>query len=1208
MNSDATGSYRTVAYASSSGRVAERPRLNVTLKKRLNEPLDFLASYLTPSEGVKLTWRQAREQYGDLVEIQRSRNDGSWEHVDKVQTNSGSQYLSTYYDVGAKRGAYYRYRIRYSDAEAVSLWAGGQAASVWTHIPTPGLTVHTTNDVPVSLQLSPSHLPNEPGHGRLLEYLHRDESQWLVLGDYAPGAGSISVPASVAAVAAAFRVVDYSPRTASVPRVKSIDPRLGASYPFGIEDDGMYGPSDAYQVTAHPISAQIISGTLDHWYAPTSLRPDANAAVATIDAGGVYLTATSVQDAVIDLQFAPGELVNTDGYDLLLAMNHFLDADVFLSFDGGAPVRFDYNAGGKEHHLDFLSTPAHPWSLYNAHWSQTSTTNAPTPPAGFLLGVDLSRLGVAAGESIENLRISNIWGFDFFGAAALTSYPGAYFPVLTRANDGYEPPFTTGFAPVAEADVDDILELDFRVHRRQHLHDGVNNLDDAGQAGPGEYAFQLEYPGSIRVYATSPDGPGAQIVASGVWYERDDLTYFPGGELHDALYVTALSSADEIQATIDVSVRAADWAPAHTERHAQLVSDAAPGRTSLDVRFRASDLVRNDVNNDGVIDAADESAPASAAAVGQVLLVADFDSDFDGLIDWADGFDSVIGSGLDFFSSASPFAELPLYIPAYADIENYWLEIDYEAVDPQQQEPFGEPIGALRIWTNVAHDFRDERPTSQGGEYLAPGLYRVGELGLAPGEHTLYVEAIDSARNIGDSVVHITLAEQASPAHDQLIIRDEVRYTAVKMELIGRLPGSATDVRLTRPIGLSLPRPGNPATHEPAGSGGPPLLQRLRIEDPRSGFTSATIAGHTVPLGRFSDPAGDYYLSGPLAFLTQEEAAVLAADLPVPELGGLRPSDVVGSAQVIVVNDPLIGVSYNPSFAKLLKEFSSEVAAQHYISQTVIEVTEELVSINWMPDPPGSGSQIDPDAFGKEVDRRVRARVIAEFDAVVGSANVETFATSAIVSLDSEDFGTILGFQSEGIPAPDKAYMEIDVVYAKPGHELKVGAVISSENAIAFEVKTSANGRVSAKQVDKYNQVFDASEPARIVTSPKRMGIRRENGVKTLYYIDNDAVIRKMRVLQYLAPIIAIPAAVEAMGSEDLIERRVNAIFDAADRVGHRKLEDQALTKIEVLQAVTSFINDASLGQGDVVLTLQKQTLILEIIQKVYDEDPARID
>jgi hypothetical protein len=163
------------------------------------------------------------------------------------------------------------------------------------------------------------------------------------------------------------------------------------------------------------------------------------------------------------------------------------------------------------------------------------------------------------------------------------------------------------------------------------------------------------------------------------------------------------------------------------------------------------------------------------------------DSDGDGIPDFADGFnfDGISGNSDDRAPGAF-FPAWQILLPPIEDPDSFLIRIVYAASDPLAivspgtEVDFQPGAGALRLWLKSAQALRSGLSFSLGGDYLPPGTYTAGELGLTPDswEWTLYLEMI---RFDADDSIRI---DWSSDGGTRWRAMERIDLRATKMDLV----------------------------------------------------------------------------------------------------------------------------------------------------------------------------------------------------------------------------------------------------------------------------------------------------------------------------------------------------------------------------------------------------------------------------------------
>ena len=318
--------------------------------------------------------------------------------------------------------------------------------------------------------------------------------------------------------------------------------------------------------------------------------------------------------------------------------------------------------------------------------------------------------------------------------------------------------------------------------------------------------------------------------------------------------------------------------------------------------------VQRSAAEDAIEDITDEAGRGIDATPGLYLQVQDEDSDGDGLVNWADGFNG-IGDELDIddVSAGATFAPLWFEIPELVYAPDATLEIIYSASEPSAavMDPhylsWDRPAdGHLRIWTKDAFLPRNRASIQDGGDYVAPTSrtarsYTLAELGLQPGDNRLFLEAIRESTTTAQQEITFRLTPRFAGKPAAFTLADTVRVTTARIEVLADNRDGTPAIFDVRPDGHSDAEPKRrtlrPRARHHAGLHDQRLRSPRPADDPhhvRRRHTAAARPGRHRPLydapvprrpGR--RPATD--CRGP--------AGRRAARRAAPSVGRDRPSD-----------------------------------------------------------------------------------------------------------------------------------------------------------------------------------------------------------------------------------------------------------------------------------------------------------------------------
>ncbi len=448
-----------------------------------------------------------------------------------------------------------------------------------------------------------------------------------------------------------------------------------------------------------------------------------------------------------------------------------------------------------------------------------------------------------------------------------------------------------------------------------------------------------------------------------------------------------------------------------------------------------------DIDENGEINADDVAAEVEAP--GAILLANNFDEDGDGVEGFADGFDWNSLIEQDDEDDATQFVPLVVRTEGL-ESANALLHIAYVASDPLaiaiDDTGWVLPPGSIRIWKKNGDQPRSAALASDGGDYVAPGEYTLGELGIVGGQGTLYIETVRESIGEGDIAIGATMREDEDSG---VVGTDLVRGTGVRVSTEVQFYGddewyetfglTTTDLHPA----LELPLPGT--------SYGAWSVYRMVVSDPRDGQLFMTLA------------------NVPLQFIhvgERHESEVFCA------IGSDQPDDAHGhpTALYITIN----GAHDNLDWSYFVEDDSGLRAgpskhgkrryiitknltpAQKLFEQIVSDVCKQLLQENWSP-----LNNEDRGAWGRVVHDRSYDRVRHRGPEWHASVWINE-TTREVVRL------------GPGGPLP-AGVRELDVVKMKKGHALTVGAIFRSDFLeFAFDIKSSAGVGMSASQADFY--------------------------------------------------------------------------------------------------------------------------------------------
>jgi hypothetical protein len=423
---------------------------------------------------------------------------------------------------------------------------------------------------------------------------------------------------------------------------------------------------------------------------------------------------------------------------------------------------------------------------------------------------------------------------------------------------------------------------------------------------------------------------------------------------------------------------------------------------------------------------------------GKVLLVNDVDYDEDGIVDWADGFDLDPLIYDDDTSANSRFVPIILEVSGI-DFANAKVRIQYNASDPSLIDvnaidnstmlPYLPP-GKLRLWRKDGNQMRNKLPLSQGGDFVAPGVYSPAQLGLSPSQPmtVLFVEAVRASDQVADLPILVEIDPTGTKG---FVLRDQVRLTAVRIEIVGR---DFTDGYEGLDYGFAISQPdGSDEWQEE--------VYRVRIYDPRNSIQpKLLIAGHTLPLSR----VGTYFETPPFLVIPPSEST------PVPQNSGdklfLTLDEGLWVMEYIVDSYSITILGQQTSLFQRIRRNIRGIVIYFLFPRDIqmrdaIQiVVNNLISSKFRLEYYGH--------FGMEVHNRIK-QILSQKD--------PNWLFDVYVGPDGKIL-SIGGPPSSRIPSGS---VQIDALYLKFGYQLKVGEKFDPDKILdLYEIKTSIEGDV----------------------------------------------------------------------------------------------------------------------------------------------------
>jgi hypothetical protein len=317
------------------------------------------------------------------------------------------------------------------------------------------------------------------------------------------------------------------------------------------------------------------------------------------------------------------------------------------------------------------------------------------------------------------------------------------------------------------------------------------------EARPASTELYFDYdPTLFQLWKNAgPDRSPGNMIPAKTWVNAADIGLKPHNR--GLVYVEALEGASApvpLLTQTRITGLVGCWGGIHNEPTGILTDTVHlwPVEVDLDVDSDNDGGVQRSAAEDAIEDIADIDATP-----GLYLQVQDEDSDGDGLVNWADGFNG-IGDELavDDVSANATFAPLWFRIPEAVYAPDATLEIIYSASDPSAavMDPhylsWDRPTdGHLRIWTKDAFLPRNRHAVQDGGDYVAPTSrtarsYTLAELGLQPGDNQLFLEAIRESTTTAQQAITFRLTPRLAGKPAAFTIADTVRVTTARIEVL----------------------------------------------------------------------------------------------------------------------------------------------------------------------------------------------------------------------------------------------------------------------------------------------------------------------------------------------------------------------------------------------------------------------------------------
>jgi hypothetical protein len=578
-----------------------------------------------------------------------------------------------------------------------------------------------------------------------------------------------------------------------------------------------------------------------------------------------------------------------------------------------------------------------------------------------------------------------------------------------------------------------------------------------------------------------------------------------------------------------------------------------------------------DSNNDDAITIDDDAVEADGA--GHILLSNTLDADADGIPDYADGIGFIPNYAPAATLSEGEFSPVVITLSDLEGLPFNAIELTYSASDPagihiSDTEFFTRPEGELRLWRVPATTPRNPHPISEGGDFIPPGLYTLDTLGLSAsgGEATLYLEAIRPTLEIGGNEIRIELATVGAdagadgPADNP---SDLVVITTTEIEILARGKRDAEYFRHDVFVPTELPPANHPALPLPVGlQWGAWQAYLIRVHDPRSGFTTITVAGQDLPL---IAGGGAMYVTAPFLCLDP-------ANLPDGTPPGAIPATFPAGFTAVWLTPGLgVEIQYNPD-GRVIRS-KGLLAVTDETAELVELINNDIVpgmeAEDWVPDPtiepPNHGS------FGKEVHRRVTQRI---------NGQPLRFRADLLIDKDTLQIISI----GQGLQGTQQ-HAQIDAIAFADGYSPGVGDTIDVDRVkFAYEIKTGAGGLVDQEQRVRYVNMFGEQKFISI-HSKRRWTLsaawndtpRVRHMTRTYYYLDGCMTKKLLSTL----PLAGVAVPLVALVDSGLITQEVdslgNMLMDLATHTPDTlAFTDQAIIVSEQVRHIANLM-----GAGD---------------------------
>ena len=198
-----------------------------------------------------------------------------------------------------------------------------------------------------------------------------------------------------------------------------------------------------------------------------------------------------------------------------------------------------------------------------------------------------------------------------------------------------------------------------------------------------------------------------------------------------------------------------------------------------------------DSDNNGIIEDGEDPIEDHEGKPGKALYLNELDKDYDGVPDYADGYDIDFGTGMQALNNVSgSFASMRLSIngpETNGFVKLVCVDIDSTANVTRSGDGtltnefiYSKADSKIRIWKKDGVSARSKAPFPEGDLIQADTLYDVTEL-LDSGVGEFFVEAINGSEDLGD----VTITAEFYPAQEGCCkVDDKVKMTVFSIDAV----------------------------------------------------------------------------------------------------------------------------------------------------------------------------------------------------------------------------------------------------------------------------------------------------------------------------------------------------------------------------------------------------------------------------------------